>query len=53
MESEPKMLDNEEDGEYRKPQIFIDQLFQLSKVSSVIDDAAIKDEIDTMFSTVR
>lgn len=50
MQNDAKMIEN--DDEYRKPQIFVDQLFRLSKVSSVIDDAAITDEIDTMFTSV-
>lgn len=43
----------ETDGEdYRKPQIFIDQLFRLSKETTAFDDAAIKNEVFTMFATV-
>lgn len=51
MQNDAKMIENDDD-EYRKPQLFVDQLFRLSKVSSVFDEAAITDEIDTMFTSV-
>lgn len=51
MQNDAKIIENDDD-EYRKPQIFVDQLFRLSKVSSVFDEAAITDEIDTMFTSV-
>ena len=34
--------------EYRKPQIYIDQLFRLAKETGVFDERAIRDEIDTI-----
>ncbi|XP_050069636.1 probable cytochrome P450 313b1 [Anopheles maculipalpis] len=34
--------------EYRKPQIYIDQLFRLAKETDVFDEQAIRDEIDTI-----
>uniref|UniRef100_A0A182KDL4 Uncharacterized protein n=1 Tax=Anopheles christyi TaxID=43041 RepID=A0A182KDL4_9DIPT len=33
---------------YRKPQIYIDQLFRLAKETDVFDERAIRDEIDTI-----
>lgn len=39
-------------NEYRKPQIFINQVFQLSKETDVFDDIAIRDEIDTIITAV-
>ncbi|XP_052890475.1 probable cytochrome P450 313b1 [Anopheles moucheti] len=34
--------------DYRKPQIYIDQLFRLAKETGVFDERAIRDEIDTI-----
>lgn len=45
-------VNSEDTEEYRKPQIFIDQLFKLSQETDVIDDNAIRDEIDTMIAAV-
>lgn len=45
-------VNSEDMEEYRKPQIFIDQLFKLSQETDVIDDIAIRDEIDTMIAAV-
>lgn len=45
-------INESNDVEYRKPQIFIDQIFQLSEKTEVFDDEAIRDEIDTIFSAV-
>lgn len=42
-----------EDGKYQTPQIYINQLFQLSqKVPSLFDKQAIKDEIFSLMAAV-
>uniref|UniRef100_A0A182NMT9 Uncharacterized protein n=1 Tax=Anopheles dirus TaxID=7168 RepID=A0A182NMT9_9DIPT len=40
--------ENEATDTYRKPQIYIDQLFRLAKETDVFDERAIWDEIDTI-----
>uniref|UniRef100_A0A182JFN9 Uncharacterized protein n=1 Tax=Anopheles atroparvus TaxID=41427 RepID=A0A182JFN9_ANOAO len=40
--------DGPPEEDYRKPQIYIDQLFRLARETDVFDEKAIRDEIDTI-----
>lgn len=50
---DPELQEKDEGEDFKKPQIYIEQLLKLSKESEHFDESAIKDEVYTIIFGVR